>query len=47
MIIHDSTYYESRRPIASLGVVNNFRRFIWDSENHTFLNRTSKEWGEK
>lgn len=46
-ILHDKTYYESRKPELDLGACNNFVRFIWNHEKKSFLGRNLREWGEK
>ncbi|XP_046597506.1 sodium/potassium-transporting ATPase subunit beta-2-like [Neodiprion lecontei] len=44
LILHDDNYYESRKPQPDLGPVKNFKRFIWNPENKSVLDRTCKSW---
>ncbi|XP_058808801.1 sodium/potassium-transporting ATPase subunit beta-like [Phymastichus coffea] len=44
LIKHDEEYYRQRKPQPDLGVIENFKRFLWDSQRRAFLDRTAQEW---
>ncbi|XP_014204377.1 sodium/potassium-transporting ATPase subunit beta-2-like [Copidosoma floridanum] len=46
VIRHDDNYFRARKPKPDLGVLQNFKLFVWDPERKAIFDRTAREWVE-
>ncbi|XP_048511001.1 sodium/potassium-transporting ATPase subunit beta-2-like [Athalia rosae] len=46
LILHDEAYYERRKPQPDLGAVDNFKRFVWNPNKRSFLDKTLEGWAQ-